>query len=131
MFWLPARPATVIASAERIASSCSSVSRPRSRTRSRIGRPVATDVLGDLRRRGVADVRAERRGERGAAIEQLAAARRVGGDAVDAARPAATRIASRRMRRRVQRVPRDDRHHDVQLELAGVGRRQRSSRRSP
>ena len=77
--------------------------------------------LGDLRRRRVADVRAEGRGRRRAAFEQLAGARFVGRDAVDAARAEHLhRLAQNR--RRVNRVPGDHRHHHVQLELTGLAR---------
>ena len=81
----------------------------------------AQRLLGDLRRRGVADVRAERRGDRGAAIEQFAGARAVSRHAVDG--PHAEH--EHRLRQdggRVQGVPRDDRHHDVQLELPCLAR---------
>ena len=101
---LPPRPAPtipprVIASTDRISSRRASSSSPRSSTSSRIERPVLHRLLRDLGGRGVADVRAERGGGRGAAIEQLARARLVGDDAVDAPqaqRPASPRAGSSR-----------------------------------
>jgi hypothetical protein len=66
-------------------------------------------------------MRAQRRRERGAAIEQLARACFVDAQAVDAAR---VQHAHRLTEDAgcVQRVPGDDRHHHVQLELPRVGR---------
>ena len=77
-------------------------------------------LLGDLSGRSVPDVRAERRGHRGAAVEQLPASLGVGLDPVHA--PRAQRLHRfSKDRRRVDRVPRDDRHHHIELELPGLG----------
>ena len=68
-------------------------------------------------------MRAERGGEGRAPIEQLAGPGGVSGDAEDAeSLEHADRLSEDCCR--VERVPRDDRHHDVQLELTGVGRGQ-------
>ena len=86
---LPTIPPRVIASTDRISSSCVGVEQT-ALEHELADRPAGLHrLLRDLGRRRVADVRAERRRGRGAAIEQLARARRVGRDAVDAARRAA------------------------------------------
>jgi hypothetical protein len=83
--------------------------------------PCSHRLLRELRGLRVAKVRTERRRHRGAAIEQFAAASLVGLNAVDGARAKDVhRVAKNR--RRVQRVPRDHGHHDVELELTRFGR---------
>jgi hypothetical protein len=80
--------------------------------------PCLHRLLRDFRRRGVPDIGAQRRSNGRTAIEQLARALRVSTDAVDA--PHAERIhRAPENGSRVNRVPRDHRHHHVQLELAG------------
>ena len=102
-------------------SSSASLSTPRSRAICRIGLAGPHRFLRDLRRGRVADARAERRRDRRAAIEQLACPLRVGRDAVDALEYEA-RPSTPQNPRGVERIPCDDRHHHVQLELAGFAR---------
>jgi hypothetical protein len=68
-------------------------------------------------------MRAQRGRQRRAAVEQLARAIGVSGDAADAGLLEDVHGPSEDDRC-VERVPRDDGHHDVQLELPGVGRGQ-------
>ncbi len=77
--------------------------------------------LRDVRRRRVAKIRAERSGGGRAAIEQLARTRLVARDPVNAAQTEHLQRLAQDPGR-VQRVPRDDRHHHVELELTGLGR---------
>jgi hypothetical protein len=79
--------------------------------------------LGDVRSCRIADIRTERRGQCGAPVEQITATVFVGADPVDAARLEDVH----RLRQDagcMKGVPRDHRHHDVQLQLSRVSRGQ-------
>jgi hypothetical protein len=85
------------------------------------GLPAADRCLGDVRSRGVADVRAERGREGAAAIEEFTASVFVDAKAGDAAfQQHSHRLAQDA--RGVQGVPGDHRHHHVELELPRIRR---------
>jgi hypothetical protein len=77
--------------------------------------------LGDVGGLRVSNIRAERGCQRRTAIEQRSALRLVGANPGNAA---VLKHSHRRCQdaRRVDCIPRDHRHHDVQLELPCVGR---------
>ena len=112
-------PGRVIASTDRIRSSSVASIRRRSRTICANRLSCRDRLLRDLGGLLVSKIRTERRRERGTALEQLASARFVSGDAIHRAHCERThRVAQNRGR--MQRVPRDDRHHHIQLELSGL-----------